>query len=75
MATYSPFPNESLPNSSLMLVRNLLNTMFERIETKGGTISAMIPRAWFRDFYADIGVLRYPQGNSNPCRHLERVVS
>ncbi len=56
------------------LVRSMLFTIIERIETNGETVTVVQPRRWFAQFFHDCGNL-YPQGNSNPCRHLERVVS
>ena len=54
--------------------------MNETLETDGEALTLAKPRHWFLEFFRDYDevcsrYIRYPQGNSNPCRHLERVVS
>ncbi len=61
--------------------KRAINAVFARIEVGlDGEIKKAEPRAWFAPLFADLaatlnGDLECPQGNSNPCRHLERVVS
>ena len=61
--------------------KRAINAAFERIEVGlDGEIKKAVPKPWFQPLFHDLaaalsGDLKCPQGNSNPCRHLERVVS
>ena len=61
--------------------KRAINAVFHTIHVGlDGQIKKAEPRAWFAPLFADLaaamnGGLKCPQGNSNPCRHLERVVS
>ena len=54
--------------------------LFESVSIDGeGTIKEVELQKWARPLFADLPIVngdhKCPQGNSNPCRHLERVVS
>ena len=60
--------------------KKMLGMLFENVSIDGeGTIKEVELRKWARPLFADLFIVngdhKCPQGNSNPCRRLERAVS
>ena len=60
--------------------KKVLGMLFESVSIDGaGTIKEVELQKWARPLFADLLIVngdhKCPQGNSNPCRRLERAVS